>query len=243
MASLLTIVKDAAREIGLPSPSAVIGSTDPTVRRLLAMSDREGRSLAEEADWTVLQRLHTFDTVDGTDEYSLPDDYSRLLRDSEWDREEKRPLIGPLSAQQWQSIKSGSLGSGVAFRRYRILRSASSTSRTFRVDPTPSTTGETLAFEYISDQWCSDSGGSTLQSEWNDDTDESLLDRDLMTLGLIVRFKRSIGLDYASEADEYAQMLSRKKGQDRPSPTLNLAHQSRVRLIGPANAPETGITG
>lgn len=238
--TLLSLCQDAADELGLPRPSSIIGSTDTTARRLLAMSNREGKSLAEEADWTVLQRLHTFDTVISEDEYDLPSDYSRLLRDTEWDRDEQRPLIGPLTPQQWQSIKSGTLGTGLAFRRYRILRSASSTSRTFRVEPTPTVAGETLAFEYISNGWCSNAAGDTLQSAWAADTDLPLVDEDLMLLGIIVRFKRSIETDYASDADEYARMLSRKKSQDRPSPTLNLASSSRLRLIGPLNLPETG---
>jgi hypothetical protein len=240
MATLLSIASDAADEIGIPRPSSIIGSTDQTARRLLALSNREGRSLAEEADWTVLQRLHTFDTVISQEEYDLPSDYNHLLRDSEWDREEQRPLIGPLTPQQWQSIKSGSLGTGLAFRRYRIVRSASSTARTFRVEPVPTVAGETLAFEYISDQWCSNAAADTTYDEWNADTDVTLLDEDLMILGLVVRFKRSTGLDFASEADEYARMLTRKKGQDRPSPTLNMAHSSRLRLISPLNLPETG---
>lgn len=241
MASLFDLATDAADEIGIPRPSSVVGSADGNARRLLAMSNREGRSLVEDADWTVLQRLHTFTTVASQEEYALPDDYSRLLRDTEWDRTEQRPLWGPLNPQQWQSIKSGSLGSGLAFRRYRILRSATGTGRTFRVEPIPAATGETLAFEYISSKWCSNDMGDTLRDKWALDTDLNLLDDELMILGTIVRFKRAVGLEYASEADEYNQMLRRKKGMDKPSPTVNLASRSQSHLISTLNLPETGL--
>ena len=241
MTTLLTIIGDASEELAFDRPASVTGSTDPGVLRLLQMSNREGRDLAEAAEWTALQRLHTFTTTADTDEYTLPSDYGRLLNDTEWDRTEARPIIGPLSPEQWQAIKSGSLGSGIYGRRYRILRSATSTTRKIRIDPTPSTTGDTLAYEYISNAWCTSSDGETLQTAWAADTDVTLLDRDLLTLGTIVRYRRATGLDYASESDEYMTMLHRKIARDRPSPTLNLARRSRLRLIGVDNLPETGF--
>src|SRR3990167_3375077 len=195
---LLQICKDAADEIGIRRPASVIGSTNQTIRRLLTMSNAEGEDLAKAADWTVLQRLHSFTTTDGEDEYALPSDYSRLIRNTEWDRENSTPIVGPLTPQEWQSIKSGLIGTVSVSRRYRIIRSDSSTSRVFRIDPTPDTDDETLVFEYISKNWCSNAAGSSTQSEWALDTDLSLLDKRLMVLGMIVRFKRSKGLDYAS---------------------------------------------
>lgn len=239
--TLLQIVKDAADELGnIARPSAVYSSSDRAVQRMLVLSNREGRDLAKEFEWTVLQRLHTFTTTSGTAEYALPSDFDRLIRNSEWDRSKYEPLIGPLSPQEWQRIKSGLIGSGLVGRRYRIYRSDSSTDRTFRLDPTPTVTGDTLAFEYVSSNWCQSSGG-TAQSAWAADTDISLMDRDLMTLGLIVRFKRAVGLDFASEADEYAAILSRAKGHDRPAPILSMAPQPLGRLLGVANLPETGL--
>lgn len=242
--TLLQIVQDAVDEIGaITRPSIVVASTDQNVKRLLVLSNREGRNLARSVNWTMLQRLHTFTTTASTEEYSLPSDYSRLIPDSEWDRTNYRPIMGPLSAEQWQTIKSGLIGTGIVGRRYRIVRSATSATRTFRVDPTPTVTGDTLAFEYLSDQWCTDTVGTTLQSAWAADTDLSLLDRDLMTLGLIVRFKRAVGLDYASEADEYAGLLSEVKSHDRPAPTLSIVPAPGEKLLGFDNLPETGLTG
>lgn len=238
---LITIVKNACYEIGIAAPSTVVGNTGTTALKLLTMSNREGRDLTDAADWTALTRLHTFTTSSGTEEYALPDDYGRLLRDTEWDRTSYRPILGPLTAQHWQAIKSGTLGTATATRRYRIYRSQSSVDRKFYVDPTPSVTGETLAFEYVSKNWNVDVSGTTTMDKWQADTDLSLLDEDLMTLGLVVRFKRSVGLDYASEADEYASRLGAKKSMDRPSPTLNLAQTPKFRLLSSDQAPDTGI--
>ena len=90
--TLLSLMQDVVDELGLPQPAAIVTSTDTTVRRLLAMSNREGRDLVREHDWTVLQILHTFTTVASQEEYSLPSDYSRLIRDTEWDRAQMRSI-------------------------------------------------------------------------------------------------------------------------------------------------------
>lgn len=242
MAILLAIVTDAINQIGnIAIPTAVYSNTDETIVRMLALSNREGRDLSRAANWTILQKLHTFSTVASTAEYNLPSDFDRLLPDTEWNRSTYQPIRGPLGPEQWQTIKSGLIGSGVVGQRYRIYKSDSSVSRTFRLDPTPSSV-ETVAFEYISTNWCASSGG-TGQSAWAADTDVNILDYDLLTLGLVVRFKRAVGLEYASEADEYAQIFSRTKAQDRPAPTLSMVPRTAVRLLDVANVPEAGLTG
>lgn len=244
MATLLSIVQDAVDELGaIARPSAVVASSDRTVQRLLALSNASGRRLAKEANWTILERLGTITTANGTEEYALPADYDRLIPQTEWDRTGSERIDGPLSAVQWETIKSGLIGSGSIGRRYRIVRSASGNTRTIRIDPTPSTDGDTLVYWYVSSYWCASSGG-TAQAAWAADSDTPILDADLLRLDLVVRFKRAIGLDFASEADEYAQMLERAIAQDRPARVLNMGGRRRgVHLLDTSNIPETGLTG
>src|SRR3990167_567366 len=212
--SLLTIVQDACDEIGVPQPYTVIDNTDEQIRKLLALSNRDGRSWTRDYDWTILQRLYTFTTTDGTADYALPSDYSRLLPQTEWDRANKRQLIGPVTRQTWETIKSGLIGSGIVGRRYQIVRSSTTTSRIMAIDPTPSTTGDTLAYWYVSANWCSDSAVATPASAWAADDDVPFLNADLLTLDLVVRYKRSKGLEFSSEADELGQLFTLLSGQD-----------------------------
>jgi len=240
MATLLSIVQSCCKEIrSVASPSTVIGNSDGQIASLLAMANRSGRSLAKDHDWTVLERLHTFAT-DGTGEYDLPDDYSRLIRQTEWNRSDKDPLVGPTSPQVWQAIKSGSVGASVVNVRFRINRASSGVGRSIYIDPATNT-GETLAFEYISNGWCASSDGATIQTAWAADTDIPVLDEDLLTLDLICRWKRSNGLDFASEADELMQIFGVEAGQDRPAPVLNMASGGGgVRYLDASNLPDTG---
>lgn len=240
--TLLSIIQDACAETGaVGTPTAVISNQDETVSRMLALIKREGEDLVR-TNWTVLQRLHTFVTVDGQSEYVLPSDYGRMISDTGWDRSNYEPLMGPINPQRWQEIKSGLLGSGVVGRRYRIARATTGIARKFYLDPTPdsSSAGQTLAFEYISTFYCAAADG-TPKATWSVDTDVPVCDEELFRKGLIVRFKRSVGLDFASDADEYADMLAVKKAEDRPAPTLSMTPVRRGRLLGPWSIPETGL--
>lgn len=241
MATLLNITNAIADEIGLPRPTSIIGNTDNDARMLLQLSNREGRNLTKAADWTMLTRLHTFSTVSGTAEYALPDDYGRLLRETEWNRTLARPMRGPVSAQEWQVIKSGLIGSGVVNQRMRIIRGSGSTdvARKIYIDPTPDSV-ETIAFEYMASDFCYKSDASATYSAWNADTDISFIDQDLMALGAIVRFKRAKGLDWGSYADEMMLIIGREKSMDRPAPILNMGYQDDVHLLDWHNMPESG---
>lgn len=240
--TLLLHISDAADECGIsPRPDTVVNNTDDDIRRLLQMSNREGRELVKAADWTVLQRLHTITTTATVDEYPLPDDYGRLLRETEWDRTAKRPMEGPVNPQHWQSLKSSQFGASVIDKKFRIFRASTGVGRSVYIYPTPSVSGETLVFEYISSHFCVNADLVTTQDAWAADTDVAILDRDIMTLGLIIRFKRSVGLDFSSEAQEYEDIIMREKGQDRPSPTLSLTGRRQLRLLDASNLPETGI--
>lgn len=239
MTTLLRMLRNVADDLTVERQATVIDSTDNTARLLLVQANREGRFLIRRHNWTSLVRPHTFVTVIGTAEYPLPSDYRRLLSQTEWDRTNKRPLSGPVDVVDWEVLKSSGLGSGLIGYRFRIVRSSSTTSRMVVVDPTPTVANETLAFEYISDCFCASSGG-TPQNEWLADTDVAILDPDIMELGIQVRYRRSRGMAFGSEADEYTQLVDQAVGDDMPSKVLNLNSTRPSGLLGVRNLPETG---
>jgi len=46
--TLLTIIQNVSDEVGIERPTSVIGTSDQTVRQLLALSNRAGKMLARE---------------------------------------------------------------------------------------------------------------------------------------------------------------------------------------------------
>jgi hypothetical protein len=191
--SLLTIIQNSCDRLGLVRPSVVVASSGQTERTLLGLAQEEGKTLAKRYDWQVITEEHTFSTANGTSSYSIPSDFDRIVKNTVFNRTRNRRMLGDLTAEQWQEIQS-SLSTRVdpAFR----FRGGA-----FLISPTPSAI-ETVAYEYVSKNWCESSGG-TDQSAWAADTDVAFLDEELITLGIVWRFKSKNGFDYAEAKENY----------------------------------------
>ncbi len=242
--SLLTIVQCATDIIGLPRPTSVVTNTDQTVRTLFALVNREGQNLARLRNtwgggWTVLEKEHTFSTVADDDDYDFPADFSSLTFDTAWDRTTFFEMRGSLSPQQWQIARSGLVASPALRLRYRIKRGSGS-ARQFFIDPSPSG-GDTLVYEYLSNQWVSNAAGDTFTTTFTADDDVSLLDEDLVEMGLVWRYKQAKGLAFAAELAEYEIERDRRIGNDPGGTKVFIAR--RKFKLPPANTPITGFGG
>lgn len=241
--SVLSIVSDAATEMGQTPPAQLVGNTEVGAAQWLTLANGGGKLIANEPDtgWEVLQRLNLFDSVQGQSEYDLPDDYGRLTIDTVWDRSQLTPMQGPLSPALWQTIKSGLIGNGIYFTRYRVVRSSTLPKKVFVVDPMSPNTGSPLVFEYQSTHFAASSDLSTTSDNFTDDTDVFLLPRDLLKLNLKWRWRREQGLEYMTYLEEYNQELDKYQGRDRPQPGFSMSgSQYRQNFLGYINIPDTG---
>src|SRR5579862_6274062 len=230
-------------EIGLPAPVTVVGNPDQSAIQLLALANRAGRELAEDADaagyWQQLRKQYVFQTagvgpytctitpgsniltnlsnttgialgqsvyaeglvndtlvtqlspltlsqlptasteLDGqsvvfaTENYPLPPDLAYLIVQTEWDRNFRWQLLGPLDAQEWQVIKSGISPVGPRMR-FRIMQGM------LYINPVGSAAtlyNNTIAFEYVSNAWVAVSASPSVgvQTAFQADTDVSIL--------------------------------------------------------------------
>lgn len=207
----LSIVQNACAELSLDSPTALFSSTNELHIQMRNLLNREVKELARRHDWTVLQTEKTFTTVAAAVQTSaVPSDFDHIINDTMFNRTTNRKVIGPLSAAEWQREQAGPIYTSVLdaarFRGGDIL-----------LTPTP-TAGETVAYEYITNLVCTDSGG-TGQTAYAADDDLSLLPESVMELGVIWRFKKSKGFDYAEEFNSYevavASAIARDGGRKR----------------------------
>lgn len=237
--TLLTCVRNAAARIGIPRPEFVTGNNDAQVVQLLALSNEEGKYLANKADFGFQQKIYTFSLVDGINAYDLPTDYDRFISATYWDNTNRWPLIGPVSPQDWQLIISGIIASGPR-RRFRVY---GTDPPTFHInpDPGPSDTGAVIAYEYCTRHWCRAAGAEpyTTYDEWQADTDLGLISEELMTLGLIWRWNSAKGLPYEEAYNKWEIMRDREIARDAGAPTLSLqARNIWPLLVGPANVQD-----
>jgi hypothetical protein len=235
--SLLTMCQHAARMCGVPAPTTIVGNNDLRAVQLLACAQEEGEELAKglipltggRHYWQAIRKEATITTSNGDYDYALPSDFAFFVPDTGWDRTNNRPLYLD-NPQEWQLSKSGITGNILIYRSI-ILRG-----NFILVDPTP-TSSDTLAYEYISKNFCQSSGG-TGQSAWAADTDTGILSEDLMRKGIKWRFKRAIGAPFDSDRSDYEMERRGTMSGDNGSAFLTRRSRSHIPL---PTIPETGV--
>jgi hypothetical protein len=224
--SLLTAVQRTCRRVGVPAPSSVVNNADVTVQQMLALAIEEGRELSDRFNWQVLTKEGTFTTLAQEDQglvTAIASDFARIVNDTMYDRTDRRPVYGPVTPQDWQQIK-GSVSTSVQ--------------HTFRVrggkilfDPAPPA-GHAIHFEYVSKNWVTDD-----QDTFTADSDTSLIDEELITLGLVWRFREAKGFDYSEAFRKYEIRLANAIARDGGKAVLDLSN-GRFGRVRPSLVPD-----
>lgn len=224
--SLLEIVTNVCEELSLVVPTAVISSTDRQVVQLKALANRAGKELAGDFAWQAIREEFNFTTIAQEEQAAgaIPDDFDRWVANSFFDRTTRRPVLGPLTPAQYQWIKAQPVFASVYLawieRGSQLL-----------MQPTPSA-GDEIYGEYVSTNWVQAANGGAFKSSFTDDTDEPLLDADLIELSIIWRFKQRKGLDYAEDMETFERARDRKMARDGGSTAINITPEP----LNPARA-------
>lgn len=216
--NLLAIVRAACAELSLPQPSAVVGSTEAVSAQMLALANSEGRDLARRYAWEVLTHEATW-TIVGTESQGTLEsiigsgqELRFIINDTIWNRSTGEPIVGPRSPRIWQSYKAVTFSAPVY--EYRIRGG------NLRILPVP-TAGHTGAFEYVSRCWC-ENLASVPATSFTADTDVPLLDDELILAGLLWRWRKAKGFDYAEELLHYERQVADAMARDGTKPVLSL---------------------
>lgn len=163
--------------------------------------------------------------------YPLPPDYETITDNTHWDKTKHWQMLGPVSAQQWQWLKSGYISTGPRVR-WRILGNQ------FEIWP-PYSTLEYLGFEYRSKGWAR-SAANAVKNSFTVDTDTSVLDDAIIVLLTKLKYFQIKSFDTTALQQDYSRYLSVAKANDKGSATLSFAPAPSAVLIGYANIPDTG---
>ncbi len=225
--SLLSVVQDACRRIGIVVPNAIVSSNDAQVMQLMTLLNQEGQNLSARFDWQVLRKEATFTGVAADDQGALSSiagtDCKYIIPDTFWNRTLRRPVYGSITPQDWQMLKA-SPQTG-PFQQF-LLRGGH-----ILMIPNP-TALQTLAFEYKTANWCMASDGVTGKSAYSADDDSALLDEQIMTIGLIWRWRQVKGLEYAEDFRTYEGMVADAIARDKAPTTISMTGMPRLRVPG-----------
>jgi hypothetical protein len=194
--------------VGIPSPGAAVGSSDPTIQDILALFGHEANELRLRHDWSGLKTPATFTLGAknglGVISANLPADFRRLVQDSDlFSVELRRSCTGPLSSGAWINLTRGFAASAEVF--WRRVGNA--------LEFFGATAGWTVAYEYVSSYpWLA---GATPAAAIAADTDTLRVPEELAILGVIWRFRAAKGLDYSQERATYESQILNFVSDDR----------------------------
>jgi hypothetical protein len=224
--NLLEMVQEVADRLGLVRPSQVVGATDHQARQFHALANQEGRELARRHAWQAIIKEKTFTTVAQESQTgAIPTDFDRIVTGTFYNRTKKRPVSGPLTAQEYADYK-GRLAS-IVHDAFRMRGDA------ILLLPTPSA-GWSMAYEYASKQWCGAASDTAPTKEaFAADTDIAFLDAEAMRQGVTWRFQKSRGLDYAESFQQYELHIATLMGRDGGNRMLSMASMGSRRPYPP----------
>jgi len=232
----LTIVQRTLRRMGLTVPAFVYTGSDETALQMGELLNQVGRRLLTENDegWQQLNKTWALSTVSPTVLYDLPSDYDAFIDSTFWNNTTRLPLIGPVSAQQWNMLKARALGASTLSLIYRLRGSQ------LEFYQVPSAMD--LRIDYRSRGWVRLADGSTFRDYASNDDDTLLWDTELVCAGLKLAFMEAKGFDSTAAKRDYDNLLEVEIAADRDAPTLSASRGSQGEpLISPwFNLPDTG---
>lgn len=175
----------------------------------------------------------------GQIQYPLPSDIRSFVNATQWDRNFRWPMLGPLSPVEWQVMVSGisPVGPRIRFRVQDNLMTISPLPGTAQTDQ--------IAYEYVTNAWCQTSASvprvaSGGVCRWGADTDLYLWPEDTQRYGVKWRFLRAKGLDYTEELRQWTQARDFQLSTSGASRSLRMnATATGIHLLGYDNVPDT----
>lgn len=235
--TLLTEIQEFCERQMLPVPSAIIGSQDEQVTQIKALLYEAGNSIALRGDWSRLthEEVHTttaaedqgniFEIVSGATTATA---FRKIKDDTVWDRTD-RLQVRPLNDPDYARVKA--MNSALARYRYRIRAH-----RLLLVPAPPA--GQSLAFEWVSKWWIQNSVGA-IKERFTADTDSFLVERELLKLGLIWRWRKAKGFAYEEEYNEFEDRLKEMLASDTPKTVIRMDGNEFWQRVGGVFVPES----
>lgn len=186
--TLLTSCQALAKNVGMAIPDAVVTSPLREWAEAVQFADETGEELARRVDWAELRSTDTL-TGDGTNKtFTLPSDYDHMAPAGAVVY--GTSILRPLTQSEWQTLTAVE-----GTPRYYLLEGNTITLWPYLA------TSDTATVNYQSANFCS--AGSAFAA----DADTLVVDEDLFVKGLIVRWRRQKGMDYADYEAEYEAAL------------------------------------
>lgn len=234
------ILNQVGVEIGLDPVNDPFSATDATYRQMKYLINTAGEELCQLYPWEFLRKEGEI-IVDAADsgQYDLPDDFLYLQNQTMWNRTNRRPVMGPLSPQDWQLLKGWDSTGELTYVSYRL------TEDKLQLWPEPPADGTQINYEYISRNWVLDSTtGNTYIDKCKVGADRPQLNRTLLGRMLKVKILEAKGFDTTKAQADLNQAFQAMISRNQSAPILNTSSQSSsFPYLNYNSIPDTGYGG
>ena len=231
--TVLSIAQYVGSRVGVKIGDALYGVTTEKVVDMRRLVERGADEIFQIFDWELLQKTHTI-TGDGSDtDFDFPSDYDRMLLDAKvYSSSLEAPLFHVKTYDEWLNLEVQDFDF--------VINAWNIHGGQMHIKPALAT-GVTAKFIYVSNLWAADSGG-TPQNGFSADTDTFRLDRELLELWCIWKFKAENELDFAQDFGNYEARRDQITGKDAGGQRVLRVGKQRMAKGARLAYPQT-ITG
>ncbi len=224
--TLLTVINDAEDTLTQTRSTAVYGQSGSHQRQILQILKKVGWDLVKVHDWQVLLTVEEFTCAATEAQTGYPQTGFDRMADHTvmWNNTDDRQILGPTPSDVWSELTVRDV---TTLPQYWRLKGGV-------LQITSPTLGENIRYEYITSKWILQAG-TTAATTFSADTDTFRFDEHLLTLGVVWRWLKEKGFDYAEAMMDYERYLESVKKSDRgglvkietdPDPSLRVHPRS-----------------
>jgi hypothetical protein len=210
--TVLQVIQRTALRVGLEVPSVFFTNQTRTWQEMQVLVNDCAKQILDEYDWQALKKVHTI-TGDGVaEDFPMPDDYDRMVRDAHfWTN------FMPF----WNAQNVGSVDSWLAMESANFFAMV--------VPMWIISAADTLKFFYISNYVVKNSPAAAgTAAEFTADTQSFVLDERLLTHCLVYNWKQAKGLDYSADLQQYQDDMAYAIGKDKGPRIITEGRSSRL---------------
>jgi hypothetical protein len=221
-------------EVGLDAVADPFGSPTQHYTQLRYLLQTACEELCLAFPWEFLVSNLEITTVAGQSTYALPDAFQSMIDQTGWDQTNELPIIGPLSAQEWEALIARDFESVVNYG-FRIQGGE------LNIYPAPPV-GLTFNFQYQSRNFAESQTETPAEiSTIVSGSDVLLFDRTLITRYLKVMWLEAKGFDTTAAQNTFNQTFNFLIGKDKGGAILNAGRvRGGRRLLDYRNIPDSG---
>jgi hypothetical protein len=208
---LKTILNNVLTQSSFLEKGGFTTSSDPDDKQMVAMANRAAYEIMNYWNWPELRSTGHIDLNSGQFRYVLPPDFQDLVPDSAWQGDGERRVEWPVPNGRWFMYKFSSWSDGGTMRIRRYGN---------EIEVHDPASGESFDYEYIS-KWPIVSAEGERKELFTEDTDEFLLDDQVLILGIQAHWQQAkLMPSYAEHFGNYNRKMAEAIGRANGGTTI-----------------------